>query len=68
VARRRLLRAATALGGPTWFLAVGGGFAVAAAFAVVVAAFGLAGLLGGVGGHVGGWVAARTRRRPPAGG
>ena len=60
--------AATALGGPTWFVAVGGGFAVTVAFAVVVVGFGLAALLGGLGGHVGGWLAGRTRRRPPAGG
>lgn len=58
--------AATALDGPSWFVAVGGGFALVVVVAVGLAAFGLAALLGGVGAVVGGWLAGRTRGGSPA--
>lgn len=64
-----VLGAASALSGPTWFMAVGVGFTGAILLVVAVVGFGLGALAGALGARAGSWLAGRTGRRgPPAAG
>lgn len=63
-----VLGAASALAGPTWFVAVGVGFTGAILLVVAVVGFGLGALAGALGARAGSWLAGRSERRPPAAG
>jgi hypothetical protein len=55
-----VLRAASALAGPPWFVAAGVVFTAGTLVLVAVVGFGLAALAGAVGGRIGGWLAGRA--------
>jgi hypothetical protein len=64
-----VVRAATALAGPTWFMAVGTLFTAGVVFTVSLFGFGLGALAGELGARVGGWLAGRGDPPvPPAAG
>lgn len=59
-----VLRAATALSGPTWFILSGIGLTVLTLAAFAVLSVGLSGIVGEVGGRIGGWLAGSVDQRP----
>jgi hypothetical protein len=60
-----VLGAASALGGPSWFVAAGLLFTVGILAILTVVGFGLAALAGAVGGRIGGWLAGHAAGRRP---